>query len=71
MKSLIAAVLLAPLATAPLAAQTKPAPNASPLPGAAPASGAPTTQLAPAYPQSPPKLIVAISVDQFSADLFG
>ena len=70
MKSLIAAVLLAPLATAPLAAQTKPAPNASPLPGAGPASGAPTTQLAPAYPQSPPKLIVAISVDQFSADLF-
>ncbi len=44
------------LVTANAAAQDKPAPSSAPA--------------APASPQTPPKLIVAISVDQFSADLF-
>jgi predicted AlkP superfamily pyrophosphatase or phosphodiesterase len=58
MKALIAAALLASAAAAaPAAAQQAPAPAA---PAATPAP-APTT---------PPRLIVAISVDQFSADLF-
>ncbi len=54
MKAFIAAALFA--TAAPLAAQTAPAP-APPPPAPAPA-------------KAPPKLIVAISVDQFSADLF-
>lgn len=58
MKALIAAALLASAAALPAAAQQAPAPTAAPAP--APAQ-APTT---------PPRLIVAISVDQFSADLF-
>jgi predicted AlkP superfamily pyrophosphatase or phosphodiesterase len=58
MKALIAAALLASAAAAaPAVAQQAPAPAA---PAATPAP-APTT---------PPRLIVAISVDQFSADLF-
>jgi predicted AlkP superfamily pyrophosphatase or phosphodiesterase len=55
MKTLIAAVLLASAAAAPIAAQDAPAP--------VPAAATPA-------PRTPPKLIVAISVDQFSADLF-
>jgi len=68
MNSLTAALLAsAALFTAPAAhAQT-----ASPAPGSAPA---PVTTLPgtpqPPFPTTPPKLIVAISVDQFSADLF-
>ena len=54
MKRLLAAALLATIAT-PALAQTAPGP-AAPAPAAA--------------PRTPPKLIVAISVDQFSADLF-
>jgi predicted AlkP superfamily pyrophosphatase or phosphodiesterase len=54
MKALIAAALLA--STAPAAAQT--APPAPPPPSTA------------AIPAKPPRLIVAISVDQLSADLF-
>lgn len=53
----LAASILA-LSSAPLAAQT--APTRLPVP-VAPASA----------PKGPPKLIVVISVDQFSADLFG
>lgn len=57
MKALIAALLLASAASAATAgAQQAPAPAP-----AAPSAPAPTT---------PPKLIVVISVDQFSADLF-
>jgi arylsulfatase A-like enzyme len=52
MKRLLAAALLASLAT-PALAQTTPAPTP-----------------APESPRTPPKLIVAISVDQFAADLF-
>ena len=54
MKALIAAALLA--SAAPIAAQQAPAPAAEPAPAPA--------------PTKPPRLIVAISVDQFSADLF-
>ncbi|WBH17244.1 alkaline phosphatase family protein [Sphingomonas radiodurans] len=57
MKPLLAALLASialPLTTAPAAAQEAPPPPAA---------------IAPA-PRTPPKLIVAISVDQFSADLF-
>ncbi|MEA1085408.1 alkaline phosphatase family protein [Sphingomonas sp. CD22] len=62
MKALIAAALLASAAAAaPAAAQQAPAP--------APPAPAPATTPAPA-PTTPPRLIVAISVDQFSADLF-
>ncbi|MEK9211337.1 alkaline phosphatase family protein [Sphingomonas sp. 2378] len=67
MKSLTAALFAsAALIAAPAFAQT-----ASPEPGSAPASVAtsPATPQAP-FPTTPPKLIVAISVDQFSADLF-
>ena len=59
MKALFAATLLATAAfVAPVAAQQPPAP--------APAASAP----APTMPTTKPKLIVAISVDQFAADLF-
>ncbi len=46
--------------------------QASPEPGPAPASltNRPATTPLPPFPTTPPKLIVAISVDQFSADLF-
>ncbi len=54
MKALIAAALLA--TAAPVAAQQAPAPAPAPAPSPA--------------PTKPPRLIVAISVDQFSADLF-
>ena len=67
MKSLTAALFAsAALIAAPAFAQT-----ASPEPGSAPASVAtsPATPQAP-FPTTPPKMIVAISVDQFSADLF-
>lgn len=50
------AALLLAAATPPAIAQTAPPPAPSPTPAATPAT--------------PPKLIVAISVDQFSADLF-
>jgi predicted AlkP superfamily pyrophosphatase or phosphodiesterase len=40
------------------------------VPAAAQTSPAPTPAPAPVAPRTPPKLIVAISVDQFSADLF-
>ncbi len=63
MKALIAAALLA--STAPLAAQTtQTAPAPAPARQAIPAAPAPRAATA------PPKLIVAISVDQLSADLF-
>ena len=55
MKALLAALLATALAAPALAQQAAPAPTAAP---------------APAAPRTPPKLIVAISVDQFSADLF-
>ncbi|WP_199848939.1 alkaline phosphatase family protein [Sphingomonas sp. STIS6.2] len=58
-KALIAALLLTPAASVTASAQTAPAPAPAP----APAVAAPT-------PATPPKLIVAISVDQFAADLF-
>ncbi|PVE55958.1 alkaline phosphatase [Arthrobacter sp. TPD3018] len=71
MKALIAAALFA-TAAAPAIAQTAPAPGFRPepspaprIPTSAPAPGATSTA-----PKTPPKLIVAISVDQFSADLF-
>ncbi|MFV0623069.1 alkaline phosphatase family protein [Sphingomonas sp. ac-8] len=54
--SLVAASLLGSTAIAPLGAQDAPA--------------APAAPAAPTYPATPPKLIVAISVDQFSANLF-
>lgn len=57
----LAAALLASVAAFPVAAQTAPASDA-------PRATAAST--APALPRTPPKLIVAISVDQFSADLF-
>lgn len=57
--ALLAAALLA--SAAPVMAQTVPAPVPAAAPAPAPAVAAPTT---------PPRLIVAISVDQFSADLF-
>ncbi len=62
MRSLISALaLLASAATpAAMAQQAAPQPAAA-TPAPAPAEGAPAT---------PPKLIIAISVDQFSADLF-
>ncbi|GAA0667674.1 putative AlkP superfamily pyrophosphatase or phosphodiesterase [Sphingomonas insulae] len=61
MKALIAAALFA--SAAPIAAQQAPAPMPpAPTPVAAPA-------LAPG-PGKPPRLLVVISVDQFSADLF-
>ena len=59
MKALIAAALFA--SAAPIAAQQAPAPTPA-APASAPAP-------APA-PTKPPRLIVVISVDQFSADLF-
>ena len=68
MKALIAAALFA-TAAAPAIAQTAPAPGFRPepspaprIPTSAPAPGATSTAL-----RTPPKLIVAISVDQFSA----
>ncbi len=71
MKALIAAALFA-TAAAPAIAQTAPAPGFRPepspaprIPTSAPAPSATSTTL-----KTPPKLIVAISVDQFSADLF-
>jgi predicted AlkP superfamily pyrophosphatase or phosphodiesterase len=65
MKRLSALFATTILAVAPAAAQT-----ASPLPGAAPAPVASPAPAPAPMPQTPPKLIVAISVDQFSADLF-
>ncbi|GGB16254.1 alkaline phosphatase [Sphingomonas metalli] len=50
----------------PAAAQT----NSPPPGGAVPAAAGPATPPPPPFPATPPKLIVAISVDQFSADLF-
>lgn len=71
MKAMFAAVLFSTAATllplAPAAAQQASPPptvTAPPPPAVAPT---PTTPL---FPRTPPKLIVAISVDQFSADLF-
>lgn len=52
-----AAALLASVVALPIAAQTAPAPTPTVAPPAA-------------APRTPPRLIVAISVDQFSADLF-
>ena len=60
MKALLAALLATALAAPALAQQAAPATPAAPAPAAP----------APAAPRTPPKLIVAISVDQFSADLF-
>jgi len=63
---MLAALLLA---AAPLqAAQTLPPPEKAP-PVANPAPASPPAAPA-AAPRTPPKLIVAVSVDQFSADLF-
>jgi hypothetical protein len=59
MRRSLLSLTLALALTAPGAALAKPAPKPAPKPAAAPA--APTT---------PPKLIVAIAVDQYSADLF-
>jgi len=59
MKALIAAALLASAASGTFAQTTAPAAPAR-APAPAPASA----------PQAPPRLIVAISIDQFSADLF-
>ena len=66
MKALIAAALLA--TASPIAAQQAavPAPTPAPAPVAPAAPPAPMTP----GPMKPPRLIVAISVDQFSADLF-
>ena len=64
MKALIAAALFA--SAAPVVAQQAPAPVAAQQ-AAAPVRAAPD---APPAPTTPPRLIVAISVDQFSADLF-
>ncbi|WP_293876518.1 alkaline phosphatase family protein [Sphingomonas sp. UBA978] len=61
MKALIAAALFA--TAAPIAAQQVPVPAPAPAPAAV--TPAPTPA-----PVTPPRLIVAISVDQFSADLF-
>ncbi len=66
-RSMIAALLATAALAGPVAAQT-----ASPLPQStapAPARQA-TTPPPPPFPAAAPKLIVAISVDQFSADLF-
>jgi len=60
----LTALLLA--VAAPQAAQALPAPEKAP-PVARPA---PTGDTGPAAPRTPPKLIVAVSVDQLSADLF-
>lgn len=68
MNSLTAALL----ASVTLAASPALAQNASPVPGYAPPApivAEPAPPLAP-FPTKAPKLIVAISVDQFSADLF-
>ncbi|MBI0474078.1 alkaline phosphatase family protein [Sphingomonas sp. MA1305] len=70
MKALFAAALFASAAVAaPLAAQQSSprAVDTAPAAAAQPAAPTPTTPL---FPTTPPKLIVAISVDQFSADLF-
>ena len=71
MKAMFAAVLFSTAATllplAPAAAQQASPPptvTAPPPPAVAP------TPITPLFPRTPPKLIVAISVDQFSADLF-
>ncbi len=61
------------LAAAPAAAQTSPAGQSSPIPGANASTPVPPpapTPPPPPFPATPPKLIVAISVDQFAADLF-
>jgi len=64
MKALFAAALATTLIAAPAAAQQATAP--APAPAAArPAAAPPATG-----PRQPPRLIVTISVDQFSADLF-
>ena len=63
MKALIAAALFA--TAAPIAAQQVPVPAPAPAPAPAAVTPAPTPA-----PVTPPRLIVAISVDQFSADLF-
>jgi predicted AlkP superfamily pyrophosphatase or phosphodiesterase len=62
---LLTSLLAASILATPLAAQT-----ASPLPSGAPAEPVTVSTPPPAYPAARPKLIVAISVDQFSADLF-
>ncbi len=66
-RSLIAALLATAALAGPVAAQT-----ASPLPQSTAPAPAPqaTTPPPPPFPAAAPKLIVAISVDQFSADLF-
>jgi predicted AlkP superfamily pyrophosphatase or phosphodiesterase len=66
MKALIAAALLA--TAAPIAAQQAAVPAPAPAPAPV-APAAPPVPMTPA-PMKPPRLIVAISVDQFSADLF-
>ncbi|MDE0877856.1 MAG: alkaline phosphatase family protein [Sphingomonas bacterium] len=67
---LIATLLTASiLASSPLSAPAF-AQTATPLPGGAPASAETVSTPPPAVPATRPKLIVAISVDQFSADLF-
>lgn len=65
--------VLAPLAAAALVAFSAAAGAQPAAPGAAPAAATTAPAAVPATPPaplSPPKLIVAISVDQFSADLF-
>ncbi|WP_260598773.1 alkaline phosphatase family protein [Sphingomonas endolithica] len=62
MKSMAAIIALALAGTAPI------------VPASVAAQGAPRTlpvPTAPGTPKGPPKLIVVVSVDQFSADLFG
>ncbi|MET0246854.1 MAG: alkaline phosphatase family protein [Sphingomonas sp.] len=58
------AIALALTAAAPVAAQQAAAPALAPAPAAPVATNAPVSM------ETPPKLIVMISVDQFSADLF-
>ncbi|WP_019515871.1 alkaline phosphatase family protein [Sphingomonas sp. Mn802worker] len=68
MKALTAALLLSSALTLPATAQnSREAREATP---AAPPVAPKSEAAAPAAPRTPPKLIVAISVDQFSADLF-
>ncbi len=66
-RSMIAALLATAALAGPVAAQT-----ASPLPQSTAPAPAPQamTPPPPPFPAAAPKLIVAISVDQFSADLF-
>ncbi|MFS0770699.1 alkaline phosphatase family protein [Sphingomonas sp. 1P08PE] len=64
--SLTAALLAASVLAGPLAAQTGSPPPTAPIPPQQQVPAPPP----PPFPAAPPKLIVAISVDQFSADLF-